>query len=97
MAAWWISRWADDAGAPPPGAGPDTWSKRRTDAEELYVRMTDGVFAQWTRYVTGAVADERREIMAVAANKGKLAANELLRQGEASYHRPKSLRPYLLG
>jgi hypothetical protein len=97
LAAWWISRWADDGGAPPPGPEPDTWKKRRTDAEELYVRMTDGVFAQWWRYVTGAVAQERRDIMAVARDKGKLAANELLRKGEDSYDRPKSLRPYLLG
>lgn len=98
LAAWWISRWADDSGtAPAPGAGPDTWKKRRTDAEELYVRLTDGVFAQWWRYVTAALATERQEIMSVLQDKGKLAANELLRKGEDSYHRPKSLRPYLLG
>jgi hypothetical protein len=101
LAAWWISRWAADAGTPAPNPAPgkegDTWLKRRTDAEELYVRMTDGIFAQWSSYVTGALAAERREIMAVAQAKGKLAANELIRKGEASYHRPRSLRPYLLG
>jgi hypothetical protein len=101
LAAWWISRWAADADAPAPSPAPgkesDTWLKRRTDAEELYVRMTDGVFAQWSRYVAGVLPAERREIMAVAEEKGKLAANELLRKGEASYHRPRSLRPYLLG
>jgi hypothetical protein len=97
LAGWWISRWADDEGAPAPGQGDDTWKKRRTDAEELFVRMTDGVVAQWMRFISGAVAEERRQIMAVAKEKGKLAANELLRKGEDSYHRPKSLRPYLLG
>ena len=98
LAAWWISRWADDSGtAPAPGPGSDTWKKRRTDAEELYVRLTDGVFAQWWRYITGTLATERQEIMSVLRDQGKLAANELLRRGEDSYHRPKSLRPYLLG
>jgi hypothetical protein len=97
LATWWISRWADDGDAAPPGPGADTWKKRRTDAEELYVRMTDGVFAQWWRYVTGAVTEERRDIMAVLRDQGKLAANERLRKGEDSYHRPRSLRPYLLG
>ena len=99
FAAWWISVCAEDAGAGPASeiAG-DTWKKRRTESEEVYTRLADGVFAQWWRWHTDALQAERREVMSVLKTQGKLAANELLRKGEdASYHRPRSLRPYLRG
>ena len=80
---------------PPPSAG--AWERRSHTVEELYVRIRDGLIAQWRGMRNPDLWRERLRVKEASARGEKRKVWQLLNEGEFALRRPRNLRPWLLG
>jgi hypothetical protein len=71
--------------------------KRRTAAEELAVRMQDGIAYQWLDVDDARIAAEWREIHRMQQAGDNAGVRNALREGEARLFWPRAARSLLLG
>ena len=79
-----------------PDPEPIPRQKRRVVAEELAVRMQDGVVHQWLDVGNARTAGERRKVQETLARGDEPAVRDLLLQGERRLLRPRAARDLLL-
>ena len=95
LAAQLLSRWTRESLGPV--ADPlQVRLHRETSAEELWVRLNDGLMSQWFDWLMGRTSQERAEIAAAKAAGDELLVAQLLAEGEDGYRRPRSARAFLL-
>jgi hypothetical protein len=76
------------------------WMSRQSQAEELMVRMADGLSRQWRSWAIGDQGDiprERRLVEEAQLRGDGAEVRRLLLGGEYALLRPRSYRPFLLG
>jgi hypothetical protein len=90
-----LSKWAAQvAGAP------REWVKRKTETEELFVRLSTALSHQWLSWASGAQGSIPAERLLVeeAQRQGDDAeVRRLILDGEYALRRPRSYRAFLLG
>ena len=67
-------------------------NQRATAANELYVRISDGLIFQWSDWIGGGVAADRNEYLAAIARGDKIAAWKVLKDGEQRFRWPRSVK-----
>jgi hypothetical protein len=73
------------------------WARMQTDAEELFIRIGDGIYAQYRDWCLSQLDRERQKITAAQARGDRREVWKLIRNGEFGLRWPRSYRPYLLG
>ncbi|GGM36277.1 hypothetical protein GCM10012275_04400 [Longimycelium tulufanense] len=66
-------------------------------AEELFVRLQDGLVHQWADLGDVRLREERRQIREAQQRGDTLTVNLIVREGELGLHRPRAVRDLLLG
>ncbi len=80
-----------------PGSETVIRQKRHTTAEELAVRMQDGVAYQWVDFDDARIAEEWEKVQEARRARDNFAVQEILLQGELRLFRPRAARKLLLG
>jgi hypothetical protein len=96
FAAGWLSRWVVEHAALPAAHTAD-WARRAADAEDLFVRICDGLHSQLLDWILGCIWVARADVSAAHARGDRDRVWMLLREGEIALRWPRSYRPFLLG
>lgn len=78
-------------------SAPGGWARMQTDAEELFIRIGDGIYSQYRDWCLSQLDGERQKIAAAQARGDRREVWKLIRNGEFALRWPRSYRPYLLG
>jgi hypothetical protein len=96
FAAAWLSRSGRKSRAVP-WKFASAWAHRETIAEEMFVRISDGLWHQAVDWITGSWWEVRRQVAAARARGDRRAVWTMLRDGEFGLRWPRSFRPFLSG
>jgi hypothetical protein len=96
FAAAWLSHSGQKSRAVP-GEFASAWAHRETVAEEMFARISDGLWYQAVDWITGSLWEVRRQIAEAQARGDRRAVWTMLRDGEFGLRWPRSFRPFLSG
>jgi hypothetical protein len=96
FAAAWLSRIGRKSRHVPAELA-DAWAHRETVAEELFARISDGLWYQPVDWITGALWEVRRQVADAQARGDRRAVWTMLRDGEFGLRWPRSYFPFLSG